>query len=274
MIIDSHQHFWTYRPERDTWITPEMETIRRDFYPEDLLPIQMVNKIEGCIAVQADSSEKETDFLIKCAREHSFVKGVVGWTDLRSPQLQARLEYYHEFSEIKGFRHIVQSEPDGFLLDDSFCRGIAQLEQYSFTYDILVYPKQLPEVLQFVKKFPRQKFVIDHLAKPLIREKKLEPWRQLMKEIAQHDNVYCKISGLVTEAEWKAWRPTDFTPFQECVLEAFGPRRLLYGSDWPVCLVAASYEEQFTLTTRFISGLSPTEKKSVMGGNATSFYQL
>ncbi len=274
MTVDSHQHFWNYQPQRDTWITEEMNVIRKDFLPDHLSLLLKENKIEGCIAVQADQSEKETDFLIKCVRNHSFVKGIVGWTDLQSPGVQARLEYYYQFHEVKGFRHVVQSEPDDFLLRESFCNGIALLEQYAFTYDILVYPHQLPVALTFVKKFPNQFFVIDHLAKPPVRQQQLKPWKQQLQQIAMHENVFCKISGLVTEADWKTWKPTNFKPYLDTALEAFGPKRLMYGSDWPVCLLAASYQEQLQNIRQFIDPLSAAEKKAIMGENAVRFYHL
>lgn len=274
MIIDSHQHFWHYQPYRDSWITEDMSAIRRDFLPDDLAAHLKAHKINGCVAVQADQSEKETGFLIKCAQANSFIKGVVGWTDFRSPGLQARLEYYYQFSEVKGFRHIVQAEPEDFLLQKQFCNGISLLQQYDFTYDILVHPWQLPAVLKFVKMFPNQNFVIDHMAKPLIKDQKIKPWKQLLMEIAMHEHVFCKVSGLVTEADWKKWKVSDFTPYLETALEAFGPTRLMYGSDWPVCLLAADYEQQWLIIQPFTDRLTPTEKKAILGENARRFYHL
>ncbi|HRI79083.1 MAG TPA: amidohydrolase family protein [Cyclobacteriaceae bacterium] len=274
MTIDAHQHFWKYLRERDTWITDEMGALKWDFQPEDLHPLLTKNKIEGCVVVQVDQSEKETENLIKLAQSHSFIKGVVGWTDLSSTSVQVRLEHYHQFSEVKGFRHIVQSEPDGFLLRKAYCRGIDLLHQYDFTYDILIYPQHLPEALTFIKKFPHQKFVIDHLAKPLIREHKIKPWKQQLQQIAMHENVYCKLSGMVTEADWKNWKATDFTPYMETVMESFGPKRVMYGSDWPVCLLAANYHQQFDIVRAFIESFSPLEKKAILGENAVRFYHL
>ncbi len=274
MTIDAHQHFWNYQAQRDSWIKEDMSKIRKDFLPENLSPILKKNRIEGCVAVQADQSEKETDFLIRCARNHPFVKGVVGWTDLQSPGVQARLEYYYQFHEVKGFRHIVQSEPDNFILEDNFCSGIGLLEQYNFTYDILIYHHQLPTALKFIKKFPNQSFVIDHLAKPSIRQRQLKPWKQQLQQIAMHENVCCKLSGFVTEADWENWRASDFKPYFETALEAFGPKRLMYGSDWPVCLLAGEYEDQLQITRQFIDTLSPSEKKAIMGENAVRFYHL
>ena len=274
MTIDAHQHFWNYQPQRDSWIKEDMSKIRKDFLPNGLSPILKTNKIEACVAVQADQSEKETDFLIRCARNHSFVKGVVGWTDLQSPGVQARLEYYYQFHEVKGFRHIVQSEPDNFLLQENFCSGIGLLEQYNFTYDILIYHHQLPTALEFIKKFSNQSFVIDHLAKPSIRQRQLKPWKQQLQQIAMHENVCCKLSGFVTEADWRNWKVSDFKPYFETALEAFGPKRLMYGSDWPVCLLAGEYEDQLQITRQFIDTLSPSEKKAIMGENAVRFYHL
>ena len=274
MTIDSHQHFWQYQPQRDTWITDEMGRIKKDFLPVDLSPILRESKIEGCVAVQADQSEKETDFLIKCAHQNSFVRGIVGWTDLQSPGVQARLEYYYQFQEVKGFRHVVQTEPDDFLLDDNFCKGIALLEQYNFTYDILIYPRQLTAALKFVKRFPRQSFVIDHLAKPLIKQQQLKPWKQQLQQIAMHENVSCKISGMVTEADWANWKPSAFKSFLETTLEAFGSKRVMYGSDWPVCLLAATYDQQLQIIRDFISPLSTAEKRAIMGENAARFYHI
>jgi len=274
MTIDAHQHFWKYLPQRDTWITESMKAIRRDFHPDELHDHLRENKIEGCVTVQVDQSEKETEWLIQLARNHSFIKGVVGWTDLQSPGVQARLEYYYQFSELKGFRHIVQAEPDDFLLQKDFCRGVAFLEQYDFTYDILIYPQQLSAALTFIKKFPNQKFVIDHLAKPVIRQHQIKPWKQQLQQIAMHENVYCKLSGMVTEADWKNWKVTDFKPYMETVLESFGPKRVMYGSDWPVCLLAADYNQQFEIVRSFINSFSPAEKKAILGENAARFYHL
>jgi L-fuconolactonase len=274
MTVDAHQHFWYYQPKRDSWITEEMKVIRRDFLPEDLSPHLRRNKIEACIAVQADQSEKETDFLIKCASSNPFVKGVVGWTDLQSPGVQARLEYYYQFQEVKGFRHIIQSEPEEFFSGESFTKGISLLEQYNFTFDILIYPHHLPAALAFIKKFPNQPFVIDHLAKPYIRKQQLKPWKQQLQQIAMHENVQCKFSGMVTEADWLSWKATDFKTYLETALEAFGAKRIMYGSDWPVCQVAASYDQQLDIVKQFIEPLSPAEKKAILGENAARFYHL
>jgi L-fuconolactonase len=201
MRIDSHQHFWRFNPQRDAWITDEMSVLKRDFLPEDLLPELKANGVDGCIAVQTDQSEKETQFLLELAESHSEVKGVVGWVDLRGANLPDRLGYFSQFEKLRGFRHIAQSEPDDrFLLRADFVRGIGQLADFGFTYDVLIYPKQLPAVIELVARFPRQRFVIDHMAKPSVRTAELQPWSELVRKIARNSNVYCKLSGLVTEA--------------------------------------------------------------------------
>ncbi|KAA2242039.1 amidohydrolase family protein [Chitinophaga agrisoli] len=275
MVIDSHQHFWKYHPVRDAWITDDMSVIQADFLPHHLLDILQQNGVDGCVAVQADQSETETQFLLELADEHAFVKGVVGWIDLRAPNLTERLAYYAQFKKLKGFRHIVQGEPDtAFLLRDDFCQGIQALAPFDLTYDILVYPIQLAAVEQFVQRFPAQRLVIDHMAKPYCKTGEIESWEKSMRAIAAAPNVYCKISGLVTEADWQRWKPADFAPYLDVVLEAFGPQRLMYGSDWPVCLLAGEYAQVKGLVTDYISRLSAAEQAAVMGGNAAAFYKL
>mgnify|MGYP001124409279 FL=1 len=275
MIIDAHQHFWQYHPVKDAWITDDMKVIQQDFLPQHLQPVLEQNNVDGCVAVQADQSEEETDFLLNLAAAHDFIKGIVGWTDLRNEALEERLAHYSQFSKLKGFRHIVQGEPDpAFIIREDFCRGIHLLSKYNFTYDILVYPVQLPAVATFVQKFPDHRLVIDHLAKPYIKTGDVDNWAKQMRAIAQHPHVYCKLSGMITEADWNNWEPAHFAPFLEVCLEAFGPDRLLFGSDWPVCQVAGSYSQVKGIVTDFISHLSPTEQAKIMGGNAIAFYGL
>lgn len=275
MIIDAHQHFWHYDPVRDAWITDNMQVIKGDFLPHHLLPVLEDNNVDGCVAVQADQSEKETAFLLALAAQHDFIKGVVGWIDLCADNLDQRLAYYNQFALLKGFRHIVQAEPDpNFLLRESFCRGVKALAKYYFTYDILVYPSQLPAVAAFVKLFPGQRLIIDHLAKPDFKTGDITEWAKYMREIAAQPNVYCKLSGMVTEADWQNWEPAHFRPCLDVVLEAFGPDRLIYGSDWPVCQLAGSYAQVKGLVTDYISRLSPAEQAKIMGTNAVKFYNL
>lgn len=275
MIIDAHQHFWNYNPIDHAWIDDSMSVIRRDFTPKNLQKVYAENGIDGCVAVQADQTLEETDFLLKAAHDYEFIKGVVGWVDLRSNAIEATLESYNEHAKLKGFRHIVQGEADhNFLLREDFCHGIAALNKYNYVYDILVFPHQLGATLEFVKKFPNQKFIIDHIAKPYIKDGYFEGWAVLMREISKQENVYCKLSGMITEADFDTWTQEQIHPYMDLVLNAFGPDRLLYGSDWPVCLVAGNYHQVKSLTTNFISKLSPSEQAAILGENAINFYNL
>ena len=275
MTIDSHQHFWQYNPIKHSWIDENMTVIRRDFLPAELKPVFDVNGVDGCVAVQADQTLAETDFLLDLAHGNDFIKGVVGWADLRSPEIEAILEQYASDKKLKGYRHIVQEEADhNFLLRPDFLRGIGKLEQYGAVYDILIFPHQLGATLEFAKKFPNQKFVIDHIAKPYIKDGFYDGWAALMTEVAKQENVYCKISGMITEADYNNWTPKQFQPYMELILNAFGADRCMYGSDWPVCLVAGTYTQVKDLTTNFISKLSPSEQAAIMGQNAVEFYDL
>ncbi|GAA4238348.1 amidohydrolase family protein [Postechiella marina] len=275
MTIDSHQHFWNYEPVKHDWIDDSMSVIRKDFLPENLEGVYSENNIDGCVAVQADQTLVETDFLIDLASKNDFIKGVVGWVDLRGNDIDAVLQKYSQFDKLKGFRHVVQGEPDhNFLLRPNFLNGIYKLKQYNFTYDILVFPHQLGAVLEFARKFPNQKFVIDHIAKPYIKDGFYDGWAILMIEIGKLDNVYCKLSGMVTEADFNTWSSKQIHPYMELVLKAFGTEKVMYGSDWPVCLVAGNYKQVKELTTNFIAQLSPDEQKAIMGENAIKFYNL
>ncbi len=275
MVIDSHQHFWYYEPVKHEWIDDDMSIIRRDFLPSDLKKVYDENDIDGCVAVQADQTLEETDFLIRLSEGSNFIKGIVGWVDLRSDEIEAYLEQYKSFEKLKGFRHVVQGEPDhNFLLRSNFLRGISALEKFNYTYDILVFPHQLGAVLEFVKHFPNQKFVIDHMAKPYIKDGFFNGWSVLMHEIAKCENVSCKISGMVTEADYKTWTSRQLEPYMDLVLNAFGTKRTMFGSDWPVCLVAGNYKQVKTLVTDFISELSQDEQDDIMGNNAIQFYNL
>lgn len=275
MIIDSHQHFWLYEPKKHDWIDDSMSIIRKDFTPTELQHVYQTNNIDGCVAVQADQTLEETDFLLKLASENNFIKGVVGWVDLRSKTIEEVLSTYSKNSTLKGFRHIVQGESDpNFLLRPNFTRGISFLEKYNYTYDILVLPHQLGSVLEFVQKFPNQKFVIDHIAKPYIKDGFFDGWATLIKEIGKHSNVSCKLSGMITEADFKTWTADQIHPYMDVILQAFGSERILFGSDWPVCLVAGNYTQVKKLTTEFIAKLSQNEQNAIMGNNAVKFYNL
>lgn len=275
MTIDSHQHFWHYDQVKHSWINNEMAVIRKSFLPEDLIIVYSENDVDGCVAVQADQTLEETDFLLGLANQNDFIKGVVGWADLRSEGAETVLNKYHSENKLKGWRHIVQGEEDhNFLIRPDFLRGISYLEKYGYVYDILIFPHQLGAVLEFVKNFPNQKFVIDHIAKPYIKDGFHEGWAVLMKEIAKQENVYCKLSGMITEADYKTWSPEELHPYMYLVLSVFGPERVMFGSDWPVCLVAGNYGQVKTVVTDFIKTLSAAEQNLIMAKNAIDFYNL
>jgi len=274
MVIDAHHHFWQFDAARHAWITPEMQAIRKDFLPDDLKPVLAANNVDACVTVQVDQTEQETELLVALAAEHEFMAGVVGWVDLRAKNLRERLEHFRSFPKLKGFRHIVQGEPAGFLLQKEFIEGVRLLQRYGFTYDLLIYHHQLGDALQFVREVPEVRIVVDHIAKPSIRTGEKTTWELNMAALATFRNVYCKVSGMVTEADWKTWKPGDFYPYLDEVVEAFGTDRLMYGSDWPVCLVAASYEQQLYIIQTYFSKFSEAEKRAVMGENAGRFYNL
>lgn len=274
--IDAHQHFWKFDPIRDNWITDEMRVIKRDFLPADLQPLLQEAGIDGCIAVQADQSEDENEFLLQQADENDFVKAVVGWVDLRHPDVGQRLQYYTRFPKLKGFRHVLQGETDrAFMLNPAFRRGIGLLHSFGYTYDILIYPDQLGYTREFVTVFPDQLFVLDHIAKPHIKDRYITgEWKDAMRAVAASPNLYCKISGMVTEADWYHWKPEHFRVYLDTVVEAFGTNRILFGSDWPVCLVAASYKQVFGIVQDYFSTFSTDEQAAFFGGNAIKFYKL
>lgn len=274
MTIDAHQHFWKYDPGRHSWITDDMKAIRRDFQPEDLQPLLEMNDIEGCVVVQVDQTEDETLTLLSLANQHDFIKGVVGWIDLRNPNLDSRLQYFSSLKKLKGFRHIVQGEKPGFLLQRDFIDGVRQLARYDFSYDLLIYHHQLEEALDFVRQVPETRIVIDHLAKPSIAAQNRKQWDIHMRAMAEAPNISCKVSGMVTEARWPGWKYEDFVPYLDGVMNAFGTGRLMYGSDWPVCLVAATYQEQLLIVKRYLQKFSSLEKNQIMGENAERFYNL
>lgn len=273
--IDSHNHFWKYDAVRDSWITPEMAVIRRDFLPDDFWPALQQNNFDGCVVVQSDQSIAENAFQLKNADENDFIKAVVGWVDLQHENVESKLARYQSFKKMKGFRHVLQGEADrALMLKPAFKRGIGCLAKYGFTYDILIFPDQLKYATELVAEFPGQKFVIDHIAKPLIKNGEITEWKKDIAAIAKHENVSCKISGMVTEADWKKWKYIDFKPYLDAVVESFGTKRIMYGSDWPVCLVASGYDEMLGIVKKYFSSFSVNEQKLFFGGNATQFYNL
>jgi len=289
MIIDAHQHFWRYQPARDTWIGDNMAVLKRDYLPADLLPELRANGIDGTIAVQADQSEEETLFLLEQSARNPFVAGVVGWVDLCAPNTGDRLHHFSQFPKLRGFRHVAQSEPDDrFLVRDDFVRGVSMLGEFDLTYDILIYARQLPAAVELVERLPNQAFVLDHVAKPNMakptitngqgKSREFDNWATGIRALAHNPRVFCKLSGLITEADWRGWRADDFKPYLDIVFDAFGTDRLMFGSDWPVCLLAGAYAQVKGLIEDYICGFTTSERegisRDIFGNNAARFYGL
>jgi len=273
MRIDAHQHFWRYSAEEYDWIDDSMASLRRDFLPLDLKPELDAAGFDACIAVQARQTLEETRWLLALADENPFIAGVIGWVDLRAESVREQLAELSENPRLLGVRHVVQAEPDDrFLLRPDFLRGIAALQEFDLTYDILIYPRHLPVAVEFVSRFPQQHFVLDHLAKPFIKAQTIEPWASNIRELARFPNVFCKVSGMVTEADWTSWKPEHFQPYLETALQAFGPDRLMIGSDWPVCRVAGSYGKVMSLVIEFLDQHAPDAREKLLGGNAQRAY--
>ncbi len=275
MKIDAHQHFWHYDPAEYSWIGAGMEVLKRDHLPGDLAPLLHAAGLDGSVAVQARQSVEETRWLLELAAREPAIKGVVGWVDLRSADAGRDLERLVVDAKLRGVRHVVQDEPDDeFMLRPDFLRGLSVLAEFGLSYDLLVFPRQLPAACRVVERLPQQRFVVDHIAKPLIREGRLEPWATDLRRLAALPNVMCKVSGLVTEASWQGWRAEDFAPYLDVVFEAFGPGRIMFGSDWPVCTLAAGYQQVVGLVAGYVASLPPAEQAGVWGSNAVRFYGL
>jgi L-fuconolactonase len=275
MRIDSHHHFWQYDPVEYDWISESMPVIRRDFLPGDLVPEIRAVGIDGVVSVQARQTLDETRWLLELANEHEFIRGVVGWVALADPNVRDDLSALAAEPKLRGIRHIVQGEPDdNFILRDDFNRGVTALKDFGLTYDVLIYERHLPQAAKFVDRHPQQVFVLDHLAKPRAKENLLEPWATNIRQMAQRENVFCKLSGLTTEADWNAWTEPKLLPYLETTLEAFGPHRLMFGSDWPVCLLASTYSAWQDLVARFCSRLTVAEQARIFGETAAEAYRL
>jgi L-fuconolactonase len=273
--IDAHQHFWIYDEVRDSWITDDMAVIQADFLPDQLLAELQQYNFDGSVVVQSDQSEAENTFQLENADKNAFVKGVVGWVDLQASDIEDQLARLSVYGKLKGFRHILQGEEDrGLMLKPEFVNGISKLKQFGYTYDLLILPDQLKYAAEFAERFPDQPLVLDHIAKPDIKNGTIAEWKNDIAALAKHQNVYCKVSGMVTEADWKQWKPEDFNPYLDVVFEAFGSQRLMYGSDWPVCLIAATYQQVVGLMEQYTLKLSADEQAMFWGGNATKFYNL
>jgi L-fuconolactonase len=275
--IDAHQHFWKYSAADYGWISESesMAALMRVFLPGDLAPLLDASGMDGSIAVQARQSLEETRWLLDLAHENKRIKGVVGWVDLRSAELRAQLNDFSEAEKLVGVRHVVQAEPDdAFMVQPAFRRGIAQLAEFSLVYDLLLFPKHLPAAVQLVREFPEQAFVLDHIAKPSIADGVLEPWSNAIRELAQFPHVSCKLSGMVTEARWQQWRYEDLVPYLDVVFGAFGPARLMIGSDWPVCTVSADYARTLGIVQKYIERFSAAERDAILGGNCARVYRV
>lgn len=271
-MIDTHVHFWNFDPVRDNWISDDMKIIRKDFSPENLMEPYNQLHITGCIAVQASQSEEENHFLLKLAAQNEIIKGIVGWVDLLNPNLDERLNYWQNHKTIKGWRHVLQAENRDFMLNQAFIAGVKQLKKYNYTYDLLCYHNQLEAIIQMVDQIPDQPFVLDHCGKPDVKSQDLKTWTENIKTLAANPNVQCKVSGLLAEADWQNWTEKELFNCFDVILEAFGPERVMYGSDWPVMLISRPYEDWFNLVTKYTERFSLEERKLIFNDNAKAFY--
>jgi L-fuconolactonase len=282
MKIDAHQHFWHYTPQEYGWMGPDMAILKKDHLPANLAPLLESADIQGTVAVQARQTLDETQWLLELADQYPFIKGVVGWVDLCSPELHRQLERFCEHPKFCGVRHVVQDEPDDqFMLREDFMHGIGMLAEFDLPYDILIFPRHLPTACELVRRFPDQPFVLDHIAKPFIKDRQMTPWDADIRRLAAYPNVLCKVSGMVTEADWHqpalrgpGWQPSDFRPYLDVVFDAFGTRRIMFGSDWPVCTLAGTYENVAKIIFDYVNNFSEEEQADVWGKTARRFYGL
>ena len=275
MKIDSHQHFWTYNSSEFDWISNEMKILQKNYLPDQLQSELISIGFDGSIVVQARQSLEETKWILNLAEQNNFIKGVVGWVDLCSPGVEEQLVQFSGNPKLVGVRHVIHDEvDDNFILREDFLKGIKCLKKFGLTYDILVFPRHLPNTIQFVSQFPEQVFVLDHIAKPLIKDKKVYPWKEDIEELARHKNVYCKLSGMVTEADVKNWKQEDLIPYLYIIFSAFGPNRLMIGSDWPVCRLAGTYKQVMEVVLDYIETYPDEDKNKILGENALKAYQL
>jgi len=275
MILDAHQHFWTYQPDTYGWISDDMKAIRRHFHPGDLEPVLKKTGVDGTVLVQVEETEEETLSMLRMAEANPFIKAVVGWVDLKAANLEETLRTLKSQDKLKGFRAIMQGSPDDrYLSHPAFQSGVRQLKNFGFTYDVLVYHDQMASTARFLEKCPDQPMILDHIAKPAIRDGEIRKWKEHMKLLASFPNLHCKLSGIITEARWDRWRFEDLSPYLEVAGEYFGTDRLCYGSDWPVCLVAGRYEQVLEIVQRFLEQVTPAERENVLSANALSFYNI
>lgn len=276
MRIDSHHHLWHYDPAQHTWMTDDMAILRRDYLPVDLAPLLAETGFDGTIAVQARQTIEETSWLLEQAQQHPFIRGVVGWMDLCSPQrVEAQLERFGRHPRLVGVRHVLHDEPDDrFMLRADFQAGLSRLAKFDLVYDLLIFPHHLPIATQLVERFPDQRFVLDHIAKPPIADGRLSPWREDLARLAGFPNVACKLSGMVTEARWGQWQANTFHPYLDVVLDGFGPERVMIGSDWPVCTLSGGYARTMGIVLDYVQQRCPEAADAILGGNAARIYRL
>lgn len=275
MVVDAHQHFWKYNETDYPWMNERMEKLKADHTPEQLYPLLQEAGVDGTVAVQARQMAAETEYLLDLSHRHGWIVGVVGWFDFSSPDLDSELERYGDDSKLKGARELIHDMPDPeYAVSPDHLRAVGLLAQFGLTYDLLLRPEHIEPATRLVDRYPNQRFVIDHIAKPNIGQGELSPWRERITEIARRPNVYCKLSGMVTEAAWGGWKPGDFEPYMEICLEAFGARRLMMGSDWPVCTLSGSYAEVVGIVKEYTARLSESERSAILGENCARFYGL
>ncbi len=275
MRIDAHQHFWNHDPVKHFWISEDMKVIRRDFSPGDLAPLLKELKFEGTVAVQADESMVETDFLLNLAHKNDFIKAVVGWIDLRTNDAESAMQSLKSHKKLAGFRAIIQgAEDDAYLKNPIFHKNVQLLSKYDYSYDLLVFHKQMEALVHFTDKLPDNKLILDHIGKPDIKNKEIKQWKEQVRILASNPNIYCKLSGMLTEADYQHWTYDDIMPYMEISAEYFGTDRLCFGSDWPVCLLAGSYKQVYDVVDRFAAQLNSTEREKIFGTNAAAFYNI
>lgn len=273
-MIDSHVHFWNFDPIRESWITDEMSAIRRDFSPNDFFKACASTGVSGCIAVQADQTEDQNHYLLSLAQKNAVIKGIVGWVDLLSTNLEDRLVYWKNFNLIKGWRHVLQAENDEFILNYEFIKGVRTLKKLDYTYDLLCYHNQMPAILKLVDQVPEQPLVLDHCGKPDVKSRDLKKWEEHIQILAQNKQIHCKISGLLAEADWKNWKEVEIFNCFDVVFKHFGTERIMYGSDWPVVLISRTYIDWFSLVQKYCNQFNENEKQKIFSSNASSFYKI
>ena len=275
MRIDAHQHFWNHDPIKHFWINDDMKVIKRDFSPGDLAPLLKESKFDGTIAVQADETMAETTFLLDLARKNDYIKAVVGWVDLRKEAVEDDLLMLKSQQKLAGFRCIMQgTEDEAFLKNRLFIQNVSRLTQFDFTYDLLVFHNQMESLVRFTDKLQDNRLILDHIGKPDIKNKQIKQWKEQLRILSANPNIYCKLSGMLTEADHQRWTYDDIMPYMETAAEYFGVDRLCFGSDWPVCLLAGSFKQVHDVVDRFVEQLNTTEREKIFGTNTAAFYKI